>query len=176
MHDLHVVHGDLKGVCGFLELSLHTSHTPVKANILINKDRQACIADFGLSTITGVTTHAPESARASLDSMDSLMSFTGGGTRRWMSPELMDPERFGMPESEDNRPTRQSDCYALGMVIYEVSVHRVELLPRIKLTGDTLGLMWTSPLPRVPVRYSSRLCDLGGESTKQTGEGETAWI
>jgi len=37
-----------------------------------------------------------------------------------MSPELLDPERFGMPESEDNRPTRESDCYALGMVIYEV--------------------------------------------------------
>ena len=51
------------------------------------------------------------------------MSFTGGGTRRWMSPELLDPERLGMPESEDNRPTRQSDCYALGMVIYEVGVY-----------------------------------------------------
>ena len=102
-------------------LFLHAPHPPAKVNILINKDRQACIADFGLSTITGVTT--PGSARSSLASMDSLMSFTGGGTRRWMSPELMDPERFGMPELEDNRPTRQSDCYALGMVIYEVSVH-----------------------------------------------------
>jgi len=40
-----------------------------------------------------------------------------------MSPELLDPERFGIPDSEDNRPTRQSDCYALGMVIYEVSPH-----------------------------------------------------
>jgi len=39
-----------------------------------------------------------------------------------MSPELLDPERFGMPESGDNRPTKQSDCYALGMVIYEVGV------------------------------------------------------
>jgi len=39
-----------------------------------------------------------------------------------MSPELLDPERLGIPESEDNRPTRQSDCYALGMVIYEVGV------------------------------------------------------
>jgi len=39
-----------------------------------------------------------------------------------MSPELLDPERFGMPESEDNRPTMQSDCYALGMAIYEVGV------------------------------------------------------
>jgi len=51
------------------------------------------------------------------------MSFTGGGTRRWMSPELLDPERLEMPESEGNRPTRQSDCYALGMVIYEVSIN-----------------------------------------------------
>ena len=40
-----------------------------------------------------------------------------------MSPELLYPERFGIPESEGDRPTRQSDCYALGMVIYEVGVH-----------------------------------------------------
>ena len=40
-----------------------------------------------------------------------------------MSPELLDPERFGIPESEGNRPTRQSDCYALGMVIYEVGIY-----------------------------------------------------
>jgi hypothetical protein len=39
-----------------------------------------------------------------------------------MSPELLDPELFGVPESEGDRPTRQSDCYALGMVIYEVCV------------------------------------------------------
>ena len=34
-----------------------------------------------------------------------------------MSPELLDPEHFGF---EDSRPTKDSDCYALGMVIYEV--------------------------------------------------------
>ena len=34
-----------------------------------------------------------------------------------MSPELLDPEQFG---SKDGRPTKESDCYALGMVIYEV--------------------------------------------------------
>ena len=39
-----------------------------------------------------------------------------------MSPELLDPERFGIPQSEGDRPTMQSDCYALGMVIYEVRV------------------------------------------------------
>ena len=39
-----------------------------------------------------------------------------------MSPELFDPGRFG---SEDGRPTKQSDCYALGMVILEVLTGRV---------------------------------------------------
>ena len=34
-----------------------------------------------------------------------------------MSPELLDPEQFGLDHS---RPTKESDCYALGMVIYEV--------------------------------------------------------
>jgi len=38
-----------------------------------------------------------------------------------MSPELLDPERFGMEDPDDSgRPTRESDCYALGIVIYEV--------------------------------------------------------
>ncbi|KAF9642386.1 kinase-like protein [Thelephora ganbajun] len=104
MHDLHIVHGDLKG-----------------ANILINKDRRACIADFSLTTITGARTQADaRNSQASLFSNDTLMSFTSGGTYRWMSPELIDPEQFRIPQSEGSRPTRQSDCYALGMVIYEV--------------------------------------------------------
>ena len=33
-----------------------------------------------------------------------------------MSPELIVPDRFGLKNS---RPTKHSDCYALGMVIYE---------------------------------------------------------
>ena len=34
-----------------------------------------------------------------------------------MSPELLLPENFGFDYSQ---PTKESDCYALGMVIYEV--------------------------------------------------------
>lgn len=34
-----------------------------------------------------------------------------------MSPELLNPDGFGFA---DSRPTKESDCYALGMVIYEV--------------------------------------------------------
>ena len=145
MHGLRMVHGDLKGVEVFFYLknvSALTSHSSTKANILINKDQRACLADFGLSTITRVATHAAAgpsqvslipnrplmsfaagASQTSLISNDTLMSFTAGGTYRWMSPELLDPELFGIPESEGDRPTRQSDCYALGMVIYEVRVH-----------------------------------------------------
>jgi len=70
-------------------------------------------------TQEGDYTHtAPGDSPASSISNFSLMSFTDGGTYRWMSPELL----FGIPEGEDRRPTRQSDCYSLGMVIYEVGV------------------------------------------------------
>ena len=41
---------------------------------------------------------------------------SSGGTYRWMSPELLDPRSF----CSKGRPTRESDCYALGMTIYEV--------------------------------------------------------
>lgn len=36
-----------------------------------------------------------------------------------MSPELLNPEAFGCV---DDRPTKQSDVYALGMVVYEVLI------------------------------------------------------
>ena len=78
-----------------------------------------------------MTRAAARSSQISLMSTDSLMSFTSGGTYRWMSPELLDPEAFGIgvPHSEEsNRPTTQSDCYAFGMVIYEVSVRLNKLV------------------------------------------------
>jgi serine/threonine protein kinase len=83
--------------------------------------------------MTGIATHGVAGVhRTSSISKDTLMSFTAGGTRRWMSPELLYPERFGIPESEGDRPTRQSDCYALGMVIYEV---RVRVSPFVVANG-----------------------------------------
>lgn len=39
------------------------------------------------------------------------------GAARWMSPELLFPERFGLSTVS---LTMESDCYALGMVVYEV--------------------------------------------------------
>ena len=73
---------------------------------MINREGHACIADFSLLTII------PDKAY-----FISVMSFSEGGSTRWMSPELLHPERFGFG---DGRPTTESDCYALGMVVYEV--------------------------------------------------------
>lgn len=72
---------------------------------MIDKTRHARVADFSLLTIV------PDSSNQL-----SSGSHTQGGTARWMSPELIDPKRFGC---ETSRATRHSDCYALGMVIYE---------------------------------------------------------
>ena len=109
-------------MCSLKSNACH-SDSSTKANILINKDQRACIADFGLTTTTGVATYTTAGAsQISFISNDTLMSFTGGGTYRWMSPELLHPERFGILGSEVDRPTKQSDCYAFGMVIYEVGV------------------------------------------------------
>ncbi|KAF9644327.1 kinase-like protein [Thelephora ganbajun] len=74
------------------------------ANILINNNSRGCLADFGLLTII---------------SDEPTVAFTavGATTFQWTSPELLVPDQFGLKESN---PTKASDCYALGMVIYEV--------------------------------------------------------
>jgi len=58
-----------------------------------------------------------------------------GGTFCWMAPELLNPSHFG----SNGRPTRESDCYALGMVIYEVgwlcSLRPPPIHPSQVLTG-----------------------------------------
>jgi len=117
MHGLDMVHGDLKGVRFYCQPNIRPLNN-TQANILINKSFRACLADFGLATIAGAERGAAANASStSVASEVSLMSFTTGGTTRWMSPELLDPDQFGIT---DSRPTKQSDCYALGMVVYEV--------------------------------------------------------
>jgi serine/threonine protein kinase len=78
----------------------------MKANILIDQDWHVRLADFGLLTIISDHTNFTTSSSA----------FTGG-TIRWMSPELLHPEYFGL---DHGHPTEESDCYALGMVVYEL--------------------------------------------------------
>ena len=81
-------------------------------NILIDNNGRACLADFGELTIVPNQSTSPS-------------SFVGGGTIQWMSPELLDPGRL----NSEGRPTKESDCYALGMVIYEVLSGRTPFAP-----------------------------------------------
>ena len=167
MHGLQVVHGNLKGVCRIL---LHPRHSDfvfdtslyLKANIYI-RNFHACIADFGTTTIARTDplfgTHR--------GSTPSLISFAVGALC-WMSPELLDPQKFNAP---DPRPTKESDRFALGMVIYEVCAHKVLLLRR---AHDGIGALWKYPVRWLGWRKDQR-CNIERNSTSQAEGGGTPW-
>jgi len=75
----------------------------VQANILIDDDCHVRLADFGLSVISDMTGENFTSA--------------GGGSSRWMSPELHDPELFGLARFQR---TKASDIYAFACLCTEV--------------------------------------------------------
>ena len=83
----------------------------IELNILIDEDGNAQLADFGLLNII------PDSTYTATTTSSGRV-----GTVRWMSPELIVPARFGV---KHGRPTKESDCYALGMVILEVLTGKV---------------------------------------------------
>ena len=125
MHDQEIVHGGLRGVrfephCCYPS---HSSHSP-KANILINNDGHACLSGLGLLTIP-----SDQRIATPLDAM--------GDAVQWMSPELIAPRKFSL----ENRATKESDCYALGMVIYEVLSEQVPFAPRegTAIISDVVG-------------------------------------
>ncbi|KAJ7656694.1 kinase-like domain-containing protein [Mycena rosella] len=89
LHSHNLVHGDLRG-----------------ANILINQDWSACLADFGLSVFSNATSSMHTSTRA--------------GCIYWMAPELIDPDRFGYKFAR----TPATDVYAFGCVCIEVYTGR----------------------------------------------------
>jgi len=94
-----------RGTCLDLVVALsHCSSPDPQTNILVNKDGRACLADFALMRIIS-------------DSSDNPANSAAVATARWKSPSPLSPERF---ELKGRHPTKESDCYALGMTIYEV--------------------------------------------------------
>ncbi|KAJ7718321.1 kinase-like domain-containing protein [Mycena metata] len=84
LHSQNIVHGDLRG-----------------ANILLDDQGHARLADFGLAVFT-----------------DSPMAPTKrGGSLRWMGPELLYPQSCGL---EFFQRTFASDFYAFGCVCLEM--------------------------------------------------------
>ena len=84
----------------FSSLSVLVQANDAKSNILIDSNKSARIADFGL---TSVLRHHSISI--------SMTAPAWGGTIQWMAPELYDKK---------SSPSKESDMYALGMVVYEV--------------------------------------------------------
>ena len=82
---------------------LHPNSPDPQTNILIDNNGHARLADFGLLAI--------------VSDEQTITSSIGTTTAQWTSPELLVPDKFGLSES---RLTKASDCYGLGMVIYEV--------------------------------------------------------
>ncbi|KAG8728025.1 hypothetical protein FRC12_022092, partial [Ceratobasidium sp. 428] len=90
---VNLVHGDLKA-----------------SNVLISSEGIAKLSDFDHSILSSCTLGFTETSNA------------GGGTLRWMAPELL------LPQEEDIAPvtkTKQTDVYALGMTILEATTGKV---------------------------------------------------
>ncbi|KAG8989817.1 hypothetical protein FRB94_011639 [Tulasnella sp. JGI-2019a] len=85
MHENHVIHGDMKA-----------------ANVLLDNTLQPKICDFGLAKVLHTEYESTSTG------------LKGGGTCRWMSPELL-----GF-EGGNTKKTTESDVYAFGMTIAEV--------------------------------------------------------
>lgn len=71
----------------------------------MKNDHHAALADFGLAATLSTKT---------------TMASVRGGTVRWMAPELLYPEDYGFTHCT---PSKESDMYALAMVIYEVCLN-----------------------------------------------------
>jgi serine/threonine protein kinase len=107
LHSHNIVHGDLKGVSGHI-CHKDRSNLGYKANVLIDSNHSARIADFGLTTIIDEST------------VGSTVGHDPRGTTRWMAPEMLYPGHFGFPGKLQKRlPSRSTDVYALAMTILE---------------------------------------------------------
>jgi len=145
MHDQAMIHGDLKGV--WIQTLVATPPSKVlfiKANI--DQSGHARLPDFGFLTIVSDFTNPTTSS-----------SSVKGGTTRWMSLELLDPDQFGF---KDSRSTKESDCYALGMVILEVLNGQVPFDQETGLLSELCWNFWSGfqePGSRPPHEWTRML-------------------
>ncbi|KAG9100520.1 hypothetical protein FS749_014764 [Ceratobasidium sp. UAMH 11750] len=93
LHSIDLIHGDLKA-----------------CNVLISSEGIAKLSDFDHSILSNCTLGFTETTNF------------GGGTLRWMAPELL------LRQENDTTPlekTKQSDVYALGMTMLETITGRI---------------------------------------------------
>ncbi|QRW16284.1 Tyrosine kinase family catalytic domain protein [Rhizoctonia solani] len=134
LHSKGMVHGGLKA-----------------ANILVSTDGTLKISNFNYSILAESATVISHTANL------------GGGSLRWMAPELL-------PSADDDleravKRTKQSDVYALGMTLLEIITDRVPysecetdhaFLSHLR-SGNDLDTDPTQPLPLVSLRTQTCL-------------------
>ncbi|KAG6907250.1 hypothetical protein DXG01_009703 [Tephrocybe rancida] len=99
LHDLGIIHGDLKG-----------------PNILVDDGGRALLADFGISSVSN-----SEIVGWTSQTTDN----SSGGTVRWQAPELISVGDNEEEEEERPKNTRASDIYAWGCVCLEIFTGKI---------------------------------------------------
>lgn len=114
MHEVGFVHGNLEIV------SCHTTH-PITRHVLTATFFQTnvLVDDEGTPRIGGLGSATSEFSSVSWSEVPDTLT-------RSSAPELVDPEAF---ELSNVRPTKASDVYAFGVLVY-----RVNHIPIIVLT------------------------------------------
>ena len=99
LHSCNVVHGDLKGVRGYMLFSFTAILTPHQSNILVDPTGCARITNFGLVMVT--------------QSLDSIRNASGerGHSAQWIAPEILDGQ---------GTHSREGDVFSFAMVMIEV--------------------------------------------------------
>ncbi|KAF7360946.1 hypothetical protein MSAN_01124700 [Mycena sanguinolenta] len=127
LHSVNIVHGDLRG-----------------ANILVDDDGNARLADFGLAGF--------------IDSETTGKSSTRSGTTRWMAPELLCP-----PPGTSFRRTFASDIWAFGCVVCEIWTEGTEPFQHLSETAILIAFFEHS-IPAREMPYITKPVDKGGNS------------
>ncbi|KAG9093265.1 hypothetical protein FRC07_011498, partial [Ceratobasidium sp. 392] len=125
LHDIGMVHGDLKA-----------------RNVLVGQDGIPRLSDFDHSILSNCTLAFTETTN------------TGGGTLRWMAPELMhlssDEDENSTTSSAVTRTT-QTDVYALGMLMLEIITGKVPYA-EYKTDSAVIVALTKKRLPRRPTQ------------------------
>ncbi|KAF8603730.1 kinase-like protein [Ceratobasidium sp. AG-I] len=123
LHSIRMVHGDIKAL-----------------NILVSHDGVAKLSDFDHSILSNGTLAF------------SATTNVGGGTLRWMAPELLASTEDGNIQPATR--TTQTDIYALGMTILEIVTGKVPYSEYLQDLGIIRALDKNKP-PVRPAEFAS---------------------
>ncbi|KAF8593515.1 kinase-like protein [Ceratobasidium sp. AG-I] len=123
LHSIRMVHGDIKAL-----------------NILVSHDGVAKLSDFDHSILSNGTLAF------------SATTNVGGGTLRWMAPELLASTEDGNMQPATR--TTQTDVYALGMTILEIVTGKVPYSEYLQDLGIIRALDKNKP-PVRPAEFAS---------------------